>query len=93
MIPPPDHPQCTPGGEEGPASAEVRTHIRESLSPLTRSFGLGTLGNAQLRPPSGEEHPVYYQTHRVPHRQQPLPLARRTRAIAETSESARRGVL
>ena len=33
-------PQCTPGGEEGPASAEVRTHIRESLSPLTRGFGL-----------------------------------------------------
>ena len=36
MIPPP----CTPGGDGRPASAEVRTHIRESLLPLTEGFGL-----------------------------------------------------
>ena len=41
MIPPPDHPLSAPPAEKRePASAKVRTHIRESLSPLTRGFGL-----------------------------------------------------
>ena len=85
-----DYPQPAPGGKEGTASVEVRTHIGGRFPPLTRGFGLAlqvTLNFDCRR----ERAQFTTKLTRYLIGGTPLPLAHKTFAIAETSESARRG--